>query len=105
LELLIIRAGESHSITLSSLHRYFAIAIPAYLIVVSLLGVILYIGVNMFSTAAPEEMCSIRDQYTRYIPNNFKRYNARDGIPEIGDLDPRFVSKILATSQSPTRSR
>jgi hypothetical protein len=74
-------------------------------IVVSLLGVILYIGVNMFATADPEEMCSIRDQYTRYIPNTFRRYNARDGIPEIGDLDPRFVSKILATSPSPTRSR
>ena len=51
-------------------------------------------------TPDPEEICTIRDQYTRYVPNSFIRYSTRNGIPDIGDIDPRYVSKILAESQS-----
>lgn len=80
-------------------YRYFAISIPAYIIIVYLLSVVLYIGINMMITPDPEEICTIRDQYTRYVPNSFIRYNSRDGIPDIGDIDPRYVSKILADSQ------
>lgn len=57
----------------------------------------------MVNTPDPEELCNIRDQYTRYIPNTFHRYNARDGIPEIGDIDPRYVSKLLASAPIPGR--
>lgn len=49
-------------------------------------------------TPDPEEICTIRDQYTRYVPNSFIKYSSRDGIPDIGDIDPRYVSKILADS-------
>lgn len=45
-----------------------------------------------------DEMCTIKDKYSSRAPNGFVRVSPRDGIPEMGDLDPLFVSKVIATS-------
>jgi hypothetical protein len=52
----------------------------------------------MIMTPDIEEMCTIQDSYTHRAPNTFVRIGPRDGIPDMGDIDPIFVSKVIASS-------
>eukprot|EP01038_Epipyxis_sp_PR26KG_P010498 gene10498-14109_t len=114
--------------------RYYAIALPAYIIVSYVLFNIAYIGLNMMNTLNPNDIGTIRDKKiitTSFNTNNnstnnssgnnnsnnnknnnnnnnisgishnnnkqltFIRCGVKEGIPEIGDIDPIQVSRIF----------
>lgn len=59
--------------------RYYAIALPAYIIVVIFLIIIAYIGVNLMRTLEPEDMFTVKDNQTRASPNVFLKCSASGG--------------------------
>ena len=85
--------------------RYYAIAIPAYSIVVVVLVVIGYIGINLLNTLDPEEMLTIRDDLARKSPGIFLKCNSSGGIPDVGDIDPVDVSNILFGNSGRTQHK
>ena len=88
--------------------RYYATAIPAYFLVVNLLIGIGYIGRNMMSTADPEDTATMtipstisttnqHNQFTTgHAPLTFIKCGVKEGIPEIGDIDPLQISSVLS---------
>jgi phosphatidylinositol glycan class P protein len=79
--------------------RYYALALPSYMLVTIVLGVMFYIGLNMASTFDPDDIRTVEDSYTMQAPNEFIRMiNKNDFmVPEIGDMDPSIVSEILTS--------
>lgn len=83
--------------------RYYAIALPAYVLVVYVLSGIVYIGLNLLSTKEPEDIATIRDDHTSVAtlsaPLTFIKCGGTatkdNGIPDIGDIDPVLVSTVL----------
>jgi hypothetical protein len=85
--------------------RYYAVALPAYVLVVYLLSGIVYIGLNLLNTCDPEEIATMRDVRplagaTLSAPLTFVKCGSigtkdYSGIPEIGDIDPVQLSVIL----------
>jgi uncharacterized protein YjhX (UPF0386 family) len=85
----------------------------------------MYVGMNMIITPSPNELCTIKDQQTRIVSSGFVRCSTRDGVPDIGvcydiyahtlpekrlvpcyipgDIDPRCVSRILASAKLTSR--
>lgn len=86
--------------------RYYAVALPAYVLVVYLLSGVAYIGLNLFYTLDPEDKATIRDIGPTALtggqmvaPLSFiktSNVGTKDnGIPDIGDLDPIQLSSLL----------
>jgi hypothetical protein len=85
--------------------RYYAIALPAYVIVAYLFSGVIYVGLNLLNTHDPEELATMRDVgpaagVALKAPLSFIRCGAvgvkdGSGIPEIGDIDPILVSTAL----------
>ena len=86
--------------------RYYAIALPAYVLVVYLLLGVAYIGFNMVNTLDPEDMATIKDLSPSPSANGnmaapltfikITMIGSKDsGIPEIGDIDPILASTVL----------
>ena len=75
--------------------RYYGVAIPAYMLVVLVLVVVMYVGVNLFSTHDPESLATIKDEHTRVAPAVFLKCSTLGGIPDVGDIDPVDVSHLL----------
>lgn len=59
--------------------RYYAIALPAYIIVLVILINITYIGINMMMTFEPDNMFTIKDNHTRISPNIFLKCSMLGG--------------------------
>lgn len=81
--------------------RYYAIALPAYCIVMVLLIVMFYIGLNMMNTLDPEEFGTFRDTgkaatTQKFIPPVYVKCGGKDGIPNIADIDPIQLSQHLS---------
>lgn len=85
--------------------RYYAIALPAYVLVIYLLSGIVYLGVNLLNTRDPEDIATMKDvgplaNSTLKAPLSIVRCGSMSvkdntGIPEIGDIDPVQMSEIL----------
>ena len=88
--------------------RYYALALPSYLMVVYVFVGTLYIGLNLISTLDPDDMYTVRDEHSRPAPASFIVCNQKNnssgggggGLPDIGDIDPCQVSKLLYYSPS-----
>ena len=78
--------------------KYYASALPSYLIVIYILSGIMYIGINMFNTFDPEDLRTVSDDQSRYAPSEFIRCGIKDSIPDIGDMDPSEVTMHLSMS-------
>lgn len=84
--------------------RYYATAIPSYLIVVYVLSGFAYMGWNMMRTLDPEDLGTVYDNRS-YVSNsnsspgraslNFIKCGEKEGIPDIGDIDPLEISRLL----------
>ena len=59
--------------------RYYAISLPAYIIVFILVVNIGYIGINLMMTLEPDDMFTITDGQTRISPNAFLKCSAVGG--------------------------
>jgi phosphatidylinositol glycan class P protein len=77
--------------------RYYAIALPAYCIVVYYLVSLFYMGFNMLNTLEPEDFATFRDtgDTQRFTSPVNHRCGTKEGIPEIGDIDVLHVSKMM----------
>ena len=85
--------------------RYYAVALPAYVLVAYLFSGVVYVGINLLNTLDPEDLGALRDRgatasslvaplaFIKTLPGSGKDTG---GIPEIGDIDPVLVSTVLA---------
>jgi ABC-type Na+ efflux pump permease subunit len=60
--------------------RYYAIALPAYIIVVLFIIIMSYIGINLMMTLEPDDMFTIKDSQTRSSPNTFMKCSTLGGM-------------------------
>jgi phosphatidylinositol glycan class P protein len=83
--------------------RYYAVALPAYIMVTMVVVGVFYVGINMFHTFEPEDLRTVEDRYTRTAPSQYLKFkNKGASLPDIGDLDPCYVSSLLNSSSSLT---
>ena len=80
--------------------RYYAIALPAYFIVLITLSFTFYVGLNMMNTLEPEDFGTIRDlgkaaRVQKFVSPVFVTCGGKEGVPDIADIDPLQVSKYL----------
>lgn len=77
--------------------RFYAVAIPAYCLVVYILVVVGYIGFNMMNTPEPEDLITVRDEVPLALPAPpvYIKCGVKEGIPACGDIDPIALSKLL----------
>lgn len=86
--------------------RYYAVALPAYVLVVYSLSGLAYMGLNMFNTLDPEDKATMTDVRSSASADShmsapltfIKTSNVGtkdNGIPDIGDLDPIQLSSLL----------
>lgn len=76
--------------------RYYAIALPAYVLVVYVLANLAYLGYNMISTVDPSDFRSFRDKVhdDRRAPSVYQKFHKGDSVPDLGDIDPVELSKL-----------
>jgi phosphatidylinositol glycan class P protein len=76
--------------------RYYAIALPAYVIVVYVLLGISYMAYNMINTVNPTDYKSFRDgaEQGRSASLVCQKFDVGEGIPDIADIDPEELSKL-----------
>jgi hypothetical protein len=78
--------------------RYYAIALPAYAIILYLLSGLAYIGLNLVNTLDPDDLATIRDKKAnsvRQAPLSYMKCGVKEGIPDFGDIDPVQISSVL----------
>jgi phosphatidylinositol N-acetylglucosaminyltransferase subunit P len=75
--------------------RYYALILPAYLLVTIVFVVSVYVGYNMMNTNDITSRFTISDEYSRDISPIFHQCNNIDGIPDFGDIDPVYISAAL----------
>lgn len=89
--------------------RYYAVAIPAYIIVLYVLSGWVYIAFNLLHTLDPEDIGTIRDRKQRgaiatasnsHAPVGIVKVGSLDGIPPMQDIDPVQISTILKRKRS-----
>jgi len=88
-------------------NRYWAVALPSYIIVASILVGLTYIGINMMSTFDPQDLRTVTDDQSRYSTetNGFTSFtSSKDGIPDLCDMDPVAVTNLLVASRSQKNS-
>ena len=78
--------------------RYYALALPAYALVVLFLVGVMYMAVNMIYTHDPSSIHCVRDEFTRRAPSQTEQLTNTRSIPEIGDSDIRYISYIHSRS-------
>ncbi len=83
--------------------RYYALALPAYVIILLLTTVLMYVGWNLANTNDPDDFATIKDRHddgrqvvTKIIPARYVKCGNSEGIPDFGDIDPVEMSKLLA---------
>ena len=55
----------------------------------------MYLAVNFTITNDPEDMANISDEHSLRAPKGHVRFTSHDGIPDVGDMDPLHVSRVL----------
>lgn len=87
--------------------RYYAVALPAYFIVVYVLAAVCYIGWNMMNTLDPEDLGTVYDYDHRRgsalsigkAPSLFIKCGTQEGIPDIADMDPIEINFLLSPAK------
>ena len=75
--------------------RYYAIALPAYFLVMYILLGLSYMGYNMLNTHDSTSLSTVSDVYTLDAPNEFLKCSLKEGIPNFGDIHPKYISLNL----------
>jgi hypothetical protein len=77
--------------------RYYAVAIPAFCFVFYVFLGIIYVGVNMMNTPDPTDKITAWDPKPQPIaPSSFVKCESKQGIPDIGDIDPVILSYAMS---------
>lgn len=78
--------------------RYYAVAAPAYIVIIYMLSGAVYIGINMMNTLDPADIRTIRDKKlgsVRQAPLSLMKCGIKEGIPDFGDIDAVQISTLL----------
>lgn len=75
--------------------QYYAIALPAYAIACFLFVVVFYISLNMLRTPSNDDLAIFEDACGNTAPKAFVRCGTKESVPDIGDLDPVYVSRLM----------
>jgi hypothetical protein len=87
--------------------RYYAVALPAYFLVVYALTAVCYIGWNMMNTLDPEDLGTVYDYDHRRgralsigrAPSLFIKCGTQEGIPDIADMDPIEITLLFSQAK------
>lgn len=75
--------------------RYYAIAIPCYVIVTYLFVNISYVAYNMLYTVDPADFRSFRDKGDHPKATTMcQQFSSGEGMPDIGDINSLELSKL-----------
>lgn len=77
--------------------KYWAIALPSYIIFTAFLGLIAYIATNLLITPSLDSFSTFTDDHSRKPRDRSKRANLqmRGEIPEVSDLPLNVVNKLF----------
>ncbi|KAJ1404617.1 PIG-P [Ochromonadaceae sp. CCMP2298] len=82
--------------------RYYAVALPAFVIVTCILSGVSYIAYNLLGTLDPEDRRTFKDSPTTATasaqlraPMAFIKVGSKDGIPDVGNLDMVQLTSML----------
>jgi phosphatidylinositol glycan class P protein len=78
--------------------RYYAIALPAYFMVLYVLSGCVYMAINMIKTHPNDSIYTILDEHSKRAPTLAEQLANTRSIPEIGDSDLRYISFMYASS-------
>lgn len=82
--------------------RYYAIALPAYMIVIILVINMSYIGINLLMTLEPDDMFTIRDNQAISSPNVFIKCSTTGGMLQTDFyISTSKTATISSTEQIP----
>jgi phosphatidylinositol glycan class P protein len=74
--------------------RYYALALPSYILVLIIFIIVVYISINMMYTNELDSIYCIRDEYSKRAPTQAQQLANTRSIPDIGDVDIRYISII-----------
>ncbi|CAM9373108.1 unnamed protein product [Chrysoparadoxa australica] len=80
--------------------KYWALAIPAYIITVVPLVVLMIIGSNMLTTAPLESRDTITDPYSIPAPTDSGSQVTAHMVPDMYDLDIGHITDLLVAGDS-----
>ncbi|XP_057538293.1 phosphatidylinositol N-acetylglucosaminyltransferase subunit P isoform X2 [Amaranthus tricolor] len=86
-----------HSIGISYYpSRYWAVAVPTYCMVIIVLGLAFYIGLNFMTTPSPTSLNVVFDEHSR-DPQIYSKLNEDDDRPieSISDLDINKINELM----------
>ena len=94
------------------LYRYWALALPSYIIITGILVIIAYAGANLSITPSLDSMSTFTDEYARKPRDRSQRTNLemQGQVPEVSDLPLRvvnrlFLSKLILLPSSSSSSK
>jgi len=76
-------------------NKYWAIAIPTYFGVTWVMGIIVYLAINLITTEPLDSFYTITDEYARETEEEDRFYKEKKGIPPIADIPVTVVNKLL----------
>ena len=84
--------------------KFLAVYLPVYLIIAYLSVGFIYVSWNMIQTRVPEDVRTLKCANFNRASSGYVKCGLKDGIPDIGDLEPSFVSYYIATTTGTTSS-
>ncbi|XP_021741416.1 phosphatidylinositol N-acetylglucosaminyltransferase subunit P-like [Chenopodium quinoa] len=75
-------------------NRYWAVAVPTYCMVIIVLGLAFYIGLNFMATPSPTSLNVIYDEHSR-DPQNFTTVEDDQPIESISDIDINQINELM----------
>lgn len=77
--------------------KYYAIALPTYIIVVYLFSGMFYVSFNLIWSSSPSSMCTIKDNHSKQTaPARLVPFSSRgNGVPDVGDIDPSEIALLM----------
>ena len=80
--------------------KYYALALPIYILVTYFFVGIAYMAWNMMNTVNPESSLTLKCINFPRASNNYIKCGLKEGIPDMGDIDPVHISYLIAYSSN-----
>ena len=78
--------------------KFLALYLPVYLLITYVYLGIIYVSWNMINTRSAEDVRTLKCANFTRASSAYVKCGLKDGIPDIGDIDPAFVSYYIATT-------
>jgi hypothetical protein len=78
--------------------KFLALYLPVYLLLTYVYLGIVYVSWNMINTRSAEDIRTLKCANFTRASSAYVKCGLKDGIPDIGDIDPAFVSYYIANT-------